>query len=57
LKKEWQKLTYDEQRVYEKKAEYLLPRGYVTGKPVKELAKEIYLSKHRLTNIPNQFIL
>lgn len=40
--KEWQKLTQDEQKVYEEKAEYLIEKGYVLGKVVKEFAKEIY---------------
>jgi hypothetical protein len=42
MKKDWQKLTYEQQKVYKDKAEYLLERGYVHGKTVEKLAIEIY---------------
>ena len=42
MKKDWQKLTYDQQKVFKDKAEYLLERGYIQGKTVEEIAKEIY---------------
>jgi mRNA-degrading endonuclease RelE of RelBE toxin-antitoxin system len=42
MKKDWQKLTYDQQKVFKNKAEYLLERGYIQGKTTEELAKEIY---------------
>ncbi len=43
MKKDWQKLTYDQQKVFKDKAEFLLERGYVHGKTVEELAKEIHM--------------
>jgi hypothetical protein len=42
LKKEWQRLTYEQQKPFEEKAEYLIERGYVKDKTVEELAKEIF---------------
>jgi len=43
LKKlDWDRLTQDQQRVYEEKASFLLERGYIAGKNRTQLAKEIY---------------
>ena len=42
MKKDWQKLSYDQQKLYKDKASYLIDRGYVYGKTVDDLAKEIY---------------
>lgn len=42
MKKDWQKITYPEQKVFLDRAEYLIERGYVVDKTVKELAKQIY---------------
>jgi hypothetical protein len=42
MSKDWQKLTYEQQKVYKDKAEYLLERGYVQSKPIEVLAKEIF---------------
>jgi hypothetical protein len=48
MRKDWQKLTYEQQKVYKDKAEYLIERGYAQNRPVEELAKEIY-TKESLT--------
>lgn len=40
--RDWQKLTYDQQKVYKDKAAYLIERGYVHSKTVEVLAKEIF---------------
>ena len=42
MKKTWGNITQHQQKEYEKKAAYLLERGYTEGKPVEQLAKEIY---------------
>jgi hypothetical protein len=42
MKKDWQKLSYDQQKTLKDKAAYLIDRGYVHGKTVEELAIEIY---------------
>jgi hypothetical protein len=42
MSKDWQKLTYDQQKVYKDKAEYLLERGYAQSKSIDVLAKEIF---------------
>ncbi len=42
MEKDWQKLTHEQQKVFEDKAEYLFERGYVQNKTVEELAKKIY---------------
>lgn len=42
MKKEWEKLTVQEQKSYEDKAEFLLDRGYVEDTTIEELAKKIY---------------
>jgi hypothetical protein len=43
MKKDWQKLTYEQQKVFKDKASYLLERGYIIqDKTVEELAIEIY---------------
>jgi hypothetical protein len=42
MKKDWQKLSYEQQKVLKDKAAYLIDRGYVYAKTVEELAKEIY---------------
>ena len=39
MTKDWQKLTYEQQKVYKDKAEYLLERGYVQSKSIEVLAK------------------
>ena len=41
MKKDWQKLSYDQQKALKDKASYLIERGYVYGKTVEELAKQI----------------
>jgi hypothetical protein len=38
----WHGLTQHERKEYEDRAAYLIERGYVQGKTVEELAKEIY---------------
>ena len=40
--KDWQKLTYEQQKVYKDKAAYLIERGYVHTRAIEELAKEIF---------------
>ena len=42
MKPDWQKLTQQQQKYYEDKADYLLEKGYVAGKTKENLAKEIY---------------
>lgn len=42
MKRNWQKLTYPEQKVFLDRAEYLIERGYVINKTVTQLAKRIY---------------
>lgn len=42
MTKDWQKLTYEQQKVYKDKADYLLERGYVQSKSIEVLAKEIF---------------
>jgi ribonucleotide reductase beta subunit family protein with ferritin-like domain len=42
MKKDWNKLTQHEQKVFENKAAFLIERGYVAGKTIVQLAKEIY---------------
>ena len=42
MKKDWFGITQHQQKEYEQKAAYLLERGYVQGKTVQQLAKEIY---------------
>ena len=42
MKKQWHGLTQHQRKEYEDRAAYLLERGYVQGKTVEELAKEIY---------------
>ncbi len=42
MKKDWQKLTQEQQKIYEDKAEYLLERGYIQAKTVEEIAMEIF---------------
>jgi hypothetical protein len=45
MKKEYHTLTQSQKREYEEKANYLLNRGYVYGKTLEELAREIYLKE------------
>lgn len=42
MKKDWHNLSQSQKREYEDKAVYFLDRGYVQGKTVEELAKEMY---------------
>jgi hypothetical protein len=49
------KLTYEQQKVFNDKAEYLIERSYVQGKTVEELSKEIY--KKQLTKNNYQYKL
>lgn len=44
MKKDWNKLTRQQQKEYEDKAAYLIDRGYAHDKTIEELAKEIYES-------------
>ena len=44
MKKDWQKLSYDQQKLYKDKASYLIERGYVHGNTVDDLAKQIHQS-------------
>jgi len=45
MKKQCHGLTQHQRKEYEDKASYLLERGYVQGKTVEQLAKEIYENK------------
>ena len=42
MKKEWKKLGPTDQEKYEKQAEYLLEKGYVSDLTKEQLAKKIY---------------
>ena len=42
MKKDWHGLTQFQKKEYEDRAAHLLEQGYVQGKTVEELAKEIY---------------
>ena len=41
-KKEWHRLSPADQEEYEKKAEYLLDKGYINDMTKEQLAKRIY---------------
>jgi hypothetical protein len=42
MKKQWHGLTQHQRKEYEDRAAYLLERGYVQGKTIEQLAREIY---------------
>jgi len=45
MEKDWEKLTQHERQEYERKAQFLLDRGYVENVTVEEIAKKIYEKK------------
>ena len=47
MKKDWFGITQHQQKEYEQKAIYLIDRGYVQGKSVQQLAKEMFESENR----------